>query len=141
MAKKPSIPEGEARRAAWARLTSAERRRIVRTVNRAQALSDPREAALAVGVAQNQQRFWRKGWVVGPLAAGLLFANQGWFAFSLNVAMATLLFGLMAYLFSRRARKAEALNREVVQAARVEHLPSQRASRPAGRKRRKRKRR
>ncbi|MDQ4131088.1 MAG: hypothetical protein M3133_08890 [Actinomycetota bacterium] len=125
---------------AWARLSSADRRRIVRSVNRAQPLSDPHEAALAVGVAQNQQRFWRKGWIVGPLVAGALFANRGWFALLLNLAMATVLFGVMAYLFHRRARHAEAANRAVVQAARAEHLPSQRRSQP-DRKRRKRKRR
>lgn len=145
--KKPAIPEGEARRAAWARLNSADRRRILRAVNRAHALGDPHEAALAVGVAQNQQRFWRKGWVVGPLAAVLLFASSGWFALVLNVAIAALLFGLMAYLFYQRARRAEAANREVVQAARVEHLPSApESSRSSGspsprKRRRKRKRR
>lgn len=124
-------------------------------MNRAQALADPHEAALAVGVAQNQQRFWRKGWIVGPLAAVLLFASSGWFALVLNVAIAALLFGLMAYLFYRRARRAEIANREVVKAARVEHLPSARGSsrsrppahstgptaRPGGKRRRKRKRR
>ncbi len=150
MPKKPAIPEGEARRAAWGRLTSADRRRIVRAVNRAQALRDPHEAALAVGVAQNQQRFWRKGWLVGPLAAILLFASSGWFALVLNVIVATLLFGLMAYLFYRRARRAEVANREAVRAARGDHLPSSsqrlktssiRRSRPAGKSRRKRKRR
>ncbi|MDQ3932133.1 MAG: hypothetical protein M3252_04760 [Actinomycetota bacterium] len=140
MPRKPAIPEGEARRTAWARLNSADRRRILRSVNRAQALADPHEAALAVGLAQNQQRFWRKGWIVGPVAAVLLFASSGWAALALNVAMAAVLFGLMAYLFYRRARRAEVANRQVVQAARVEHLPSARGpSRPPAKSRRKRK--
>ncbi|MFN2556311.1 MAG: hypothetical protein ABR592_05465 [Nitriliruptorales bacterium] len=140
MPKKPAIPEGEARRVAWARLQGADRRRIVRAVNRAQPLRDPHEAALAVGVAQKQQRFWRKGWIVGPLVAGVLFANRGWWALVLNLAMATLLFGLMAYLFYRRAQRAEAANRAVVQAARIEHLPSHRTT-GTDKKRRKRRRR
>jgi hypothetical protein len=117
MPPKPTIPEGPAYRAAWARLDRPARRRITRAVNRSQPLDDPSEAAIAVGFARAQQRFWRRGWLLGPAAAVILQATAGWQAIVVNAVIAAALFLLIGWFFIRRARLAETRNRAVVEAA------------------------
>lgn len=100
----------------------ADRRRIIRAVNRGQALEAPQDAAFAVGVARQQQRFWRRAWIFAPLI-GLLGLLQGTsletrlLSLALNAASATLIIGAMGLYYRRRAGRAEAANLEVVQAA------------------------
>ncbi|MDP9023272.1 MAG: hypothetical protein M3N57_11390 [Actinomycetota bacterium] len=120
-----SRPDPDAHRQQWSKLDFSTRRRIVRAVNRGRALDDPREAALAVRVARNQQRFWRWAWLIGPVAAMLLQRRSGWVAMAWNAAVAGVLFAVMAWLFHRRAQRAEAANRAVTDRTRTarRHLP------------------
>jgi hypothetical protein len=115
MPSKPTIPEGPAYRAAWAGLDRATRRRITRAVNRSEPLGTRKEAAIAVGFARAQQRFWRRGWLFGPVVALLTQWGQQWIVILANVAVATLLFLGVALFFTRRARVAEARNLAVVE--------------------------
>lgn len=113
-----AIPEGDEFRAAWTGCERTVRRRISRAVRRAQTLEDPKEAALAVALARNQQRIWRWAWLAGPLLGVLLNINQAPLVMAANAGFGLVLFGLLALLFFRRGRAAAAQNREVVREAR-----------------------
>ena len=101
-------------RSAWAALDIKERRRILKAVNRGRAMEDRRDARLAIGAAQQQKRFWSKAWLLGPLVA-LFFLTQGVAVYAVNAAFATLVLGLMATFWYRRADRAEQRNREVTE--------------------------
>lgn len=105
------IPEGSDYRQQWGKLDSSTRRRIVRAVNRGEALESRREAALAVATARRQQTFWKRAWLLGPLAA-LLTVGQGLVTYAANALLSTAIIGLMAFFWSRRAERAAAANLE-----------------------------
>ena len=94
------------------RLDRAERRAIMRAVNRGRAVEDRRHAPLAVAVAQRQQRFWRAAWLLGPtiaLAQGALTGLPPE-QVVLLAAWGTLVLGAMAWWWWSRARRAEFVN-------------------------------
>lgn len=107
------LPDPHEHRRRWGALELADRRRISKAVNRGRALTDRREAALAVNVARSQQRFWSRAWLLAP-AVSLLFFGQGWQAVAVNAVFATLVLGGMSLLWYRRAARAEQANLEVV---------------------------
>lgn len=111
------IPEGPAYRAEWGKLDAATRRRIVRAVNKGEALEKRREAALAVATARRQQRFWKRAWLIGPIAA-LITVNQGIVAYAANAVLSTAIIGLMGLWWYRRAERAAALNLEAAEGRR-----------------------
>jgi hypothetical protein len=90
-------------------LSSADRRAIVRAVNRGRAVEVRKHAPLAVHIAHRQMRFWKWSWVIGP-AVGLLQIGQlGPAAAVLNALLATALLGSMsAYFYLRAQRSAQA---------------------------------
>jgi len=103
----------------------------MRSVNRGRAVDDRRHAALAVGVAQRQQRFWRAAWLLGPtiaLAQGAL-TDLPPEQIVLLAAWGTLVLGSMAWWWWSRARRAELANlvaaagRPGAGTARRAHLP------------------
>lgn len=146
MPKKPVILEGEARRKAWGELDRDARRRIIRTVNRGRALTDPQEAGLAVGYAVTQQNMWKRIWFAGPVFAVLLDLMKHFppRQIGIDAIVATLSFGGISFVLWRLARTAESRNRAVVQEAstRATHLPGERpAARPRPQKRKRKKRR
>ncbi len=101
-------------RTAWAALDFRDRRRILKAVNRGQAVEDRREARLAVGAARHQKRFWKKAWLLGPVLS--LFAlTSGAAAYAVNAVFATSVLGLMALFWYRRADRAEHANEELAQ--------------------------
>ena len=112
MGKQPTIPEGPAFTDAWRALDRDTKRRIRRAVNRGQAAENRREAALAVVIARSQQRFWRFAWLFGPALALVLMIREPLAVVVANAILALLVFALMAVLFTRRARRAEAANLE-----------------------------
>jgi hypothetical protein len=120
--RRPSRPRDGG---AWGRLSTADRRRILRAVNRMRALEDPREAAMAVEVAQRQRRMWRRWWWVIPLLGGLLALPGGVEVAATNAVVGGVLVGVLAAAFSWRAGRSAELNQAVVDAAR-----KPRASRP-----------
>lgn len=134
-------------REAWARLDKPARRRVRRAVNRAQPAEDPTEAALAATMAAGQRRMWRYAWLFGPAVAALLQIPAGWQAVVANALFATALFGFMGFIFSWKAKRAEAANRAVVEEARAKRRnrsrgqakpPSKRRGGSKSRKKRKR---
>lgn len=140
-------------RARWAALSFRERRRILRAVNRGRAVEDRRDAALAVGAARMQQRFWRWAWLL-VIPVSLLSLREGTEQFLTSLALGLGLVGGMSWFFHRRARRAEEANLALLEQGRRsghrrrEHLPraggSDHLPRPrptAKRKRRRRRRR
>ena len=99
----------------FGRLDRAERRAIVRAVNRGEAMPRRRDAELAVGVARRQQRFWSRAWLLGPGIAliQVLVTPIGWLEGALLAAWGTLLLGMMAAWWWTRARRAELENLRV----------------------------
>lgn len=102
---------------AWERYDKADRRRILRAVNRAQPLDDPAEAALAVVFAQRQRRLWRRWWFVIPTVGALFAFPLGLEAVVGNLVAGLALVGLLAVFFIWRANRALAANRAVVEEA------------------------
>lgn len=113
------IPDKAEHQRQFAGLETADRRAIIRAVNRGKAVDQRKLAPLAVGVARRQRKFWRVAWLLGPLV-GLtsLFAEADLVASLMNSAVATAALGLMAWFWYSRARRAEALNLELSQSRR-----------------------
>lgn len=105
------MPSREEHRRRFAALPTAERRSIVRAVNKGRAVERRKHAPLAVGVARQQQRFWRWAWLAGPLI-GLVQLGSGWQAAVLNAAVGALLMGGVSAFWVRRAHRAETANLE-----------------------------
>lgn len=103
------IPDREQYRREWSQLSISDRRRIVRAVNRGQALEKRKEAALAVATARGQKRFWSKAWLMGPIGA-LFTLGSGWQFYLVNAFMLTLMLGAMSWFWVRRANRAEEVN-------------------------------
>lgn len=99
----------------WSQVPVADRRRILRAVNRGQVLQSRREAAMAVVMARRQQRFWRFAWLLGPVLAvplAFLLGIEG----AADITAYALLGGgillTMSVFYVRRARRAERGNTE-----------------------------
>jgi hypothetical protein len=104
-----SIPDRDEHRRRFAALDFADRRAIVRAVNRGQLVEKRKHAPLAVVVARRQQRIWRWGWLAGPLI-GLTQLGIGWEAAVVNAIIGTMLLGSLARFWYLRAARAEAAN-------------------------------
>jgi hypothetical protein len=128
-------PPNERYRQAWARMGRTERRRVLRAVNRVQALDDPAEAALAVVFAQRQRRLWTRWWWVLPIGGGLIALPAGLEAALANIALAAVFVGILAALFSWRAGRAVQINQEVVNAAQKSRRSGSPQKRTRGKKR------
>jgi len=116
-APRVAFTKDDARRlnARFAELDRADRRAIVRAVNRGIAMDKRRDAELAIGVARRQQRFWSRAWLLGPAIAVFQVAITpiGWQEGLLLGAWGALLLGMMAAWWWTRARRAELENLKV----------------------------
>lgn len=105
------IPDRDEHRRRFAALDVPERRAIIRAVNKGQAVEPRKHAPLAVGVARQQQRFWRWAWLVGPVI-GLVQLRGGWEVAVVNGAIGTVFLGMICWFWYSRARRAEEANLE-----------------------------
>ena len=105
------VPDRDEHRRRFAALDVSDRRGIIRAVNKGQAVEQRKHAPLAVGVARQQQRFWRLAWIVGPVI-GLVQLRAGWQAAVVNGALGTLFLAAICWFWSRRAQRAEVANLE-----------------------------
>lgn len=95
-------------------LSSADRRAIVRAVNRGRPVEVRKHAPLAVHIANRQMRFWKWSWLIGP-AVGLLQIGQvGLAAAVINALLATALLGSMSAFFYLRAQRSAQANLELM---------------------------
>lgn len=122
------IPSKERYQSLWGELDFSERRRIMRAVNKGEALDDRRDAALAVVTAERQERLWSWIWLIGPLSA-LLFLGEGLTAFLVNAVLVTAVTGGLSWWRVRRVRRAAARNRAVVEPTPDEGAAGRRARR------------
>jgi hypothetical protein len=113
-----NVPTDERYRKAWERMDRSDHRRILKAVNRVQALDDPAEAALAVVFARRQRRMWLRWWWVLPIIGALIALPVGLDAAIVNLVMGAVFVGIVGVVFSRRAGRAARVNQEVVDAAR-----------------------
>lgn len=109
------IPDRTEHQRLFMALDLAERRAIIRAVNRGRAVEVRKHAPLAIGVARRQQRFWKYGWLVGPAMGVVQIAFVPLEAALLNAAFGTLAIGLVSWFWLSRARRSEALNLEIVE--------------------------
>jgi hypothetical protein len=103
------IPDRDEHRRRFAALSFADRRAIVKAVNRGQLVEKRKHAPLAVVVARRQQRIWRWGWIAGPLI-GLAQLGVSVEAALINAVIGTLTLGGLARFWYLRAARAEAAN-------------------------------
>lgn len=120
------IPDKAEHRAAWASLAMADRRRIMRTITRGVAVDHRRDAALAIGAAQQQKFFWKWAWGLGPML-GLVLIGQPWIQIAVNVVLST---GLIVALSRWRWVRADRSQR-----ANIELLEGPKKSTPKGNRR------
>ncbi|MFP4634986.1 MAG: hypothetical protein ACLFRD_03920, partial [Nitriliruptoraceae bacterium] len=109
------IPDKRENQRRFAELDPQHRRAIVRAVNRGEPVGVRKHAALAVGLAERQQRFWRLAWLMGP-ALGVVqaFAVDPMVGL-INGLMATFGIAVVSWWFYTRARRAEQLNRQIAE--------------------------
>lgn len=107
------LPDKDEHRRAWAAVEMDVRRKVMKSVNRGQALDSKPLARLAVGVARQQQKFWSRVWVIAPLFS-LFFYREGWAAVAANAAVAIVFMGLMSTYWFLRARSSERANLEML---------------------------
>ncbi len=103
------VPSRDEHRRRFAALDVTERRAIIKAVNKGQAVDKRKHAPLAVGVARQQQRFWRWAWVVGPII-GLVQLRAGWQAAVVNGLIGTMVLAALCWFWVNRARRAEDAN-------------------------------
>lgn len=125
-------------------LDSAERRAVMRAVNRGQLVENRKHAPLAVMVARRQQRFWKWSWLLGPVLGAVQLLLVPPEVALLNAGIATLGLAAFSVFWYRRAARAEQLNRQLAEGRRSSnaaggsssrgHLPGERrAARKAAR--------
>lgn len=94
----------------WAGLEFRDRRRILRSVSRGQGLENRGDAKVGIGVARQQQRYWRRVWVFGPIMGLALVPD--WIQVAVAAVLGTALMGGLSAWRLRRARVAEQANLE-----------------------------
>jgi hypothetical protein len=126
VAKTPDRAEQQRR---FMALDPAERRAVMKAVNRGQAVEVRKHAPLAVLVARRQQRFWKWSWLLGPIlgAVQLLLVPVEVAVF--HAGLATLGLAAFSVFWYRRAARAERLNLELADGRRRSGTSS---GRPAG---------
>lgn len=97
----------------WAGLDFRDRRRILRSVSRGQRLETRADAKVGIGVARQQQRYWRRVWLLGPVM-GLVLVPE-WIQVAVTAVLGTALLGTLSAWRLRRARAAEQGNLERLQ--------------------------
>ncbi len=107
------LPDQAAFDKKWRSMTWGQRREVLRTVGRGQAMRKRSDARLAVMAARQQQRYWKLAWLLGPVVSLLLIPN--WIAVLVNAVLISAITGAFAWFKHRRARESEQANLERLQ--------------------------
>lgn len=126
MARMPDKRENQRH---FASLEPAQRRAIIKAVNRGQPVEVRKHAPLAVGLAQRQKRFWKYSWLLGPALAVLQAATVSIEVGLVNGGVVTLGLLGVSWWFGTRASRAETLNREIAEGRKA---PGRPVTAPAG---------
>jgi hypothetical protein len=108
MARTSKVPTPQEHARLWGRMSFADRRRVMKAINKGQGMPDRREARVAVGVARQQQRYWRWAWVIGPVMGLVLIPD--WVSVVVASAAGTAAMGAISWRRSRNAVAAEQAN-------------------------------
>ena len=104
------IPTRDEHRAAWASLTMADRRRVMRAVTRGVAVEDRKDAKLALGAAEQQKGFWKWAWGLGPMLGLVVAFSDEWIVAVVNGFVSTLLIIALSRWRWLRADRAQQAN-------------------------------
>lgn len=126
MARTPDKRENQRR---FAELDPAQRRAIIKAVNRGQPVAVRKHAPMAVGLAQRQKRFWKYSWLLGPALAILQAATVGIEVGLINGGVVTLALIGASWWFGSRASRAELLNRDIAEGRKA---PARTVTAPSG---------
>ncbi|MBY5162805.1 hypothetical protein [Salsipaludibacter albus] len=107
------LPDQKTFQQTWQSMAWGQRREVLRSVNRGQAMRRRKDARLAVMVARQQQRYWRWAWLFAPVVALILLPN--WVAVAVNAVLLGLVMGGFAWFRHRRAVESERANLERLQ--------------------------
>jgi hypothetical protein len=115
VAKTPDRAEQQRR---FMALDPAERRAVMKAVNRGQVVAVRKHAPLAVMVARRQQRFWKWSWLLGPILGAVQLLLVPVEVAIFNAGLATLGLAAFSVFWYRRAVRAERLNLELAEGRR-----------------------
>ncbi|MDX1511189.1 MAG: hypothetical protein R3249_07570 [Nitriliruptorales bacterium] len=104
------IPTRDEHRAAWASLTMADRRRVMRAVTRGVAVEDRKDAKLALGAAEQQKGFWKWAWGLGPMLGLVVAFSDEWIVAVVNGLVSTLLIVALSRWRWLRADRSQRAN-------------------------------
>lgn len=108
-----TIPDRDEHRRRFTALDLADRRIIVRAVNRGEPVDKRKLAPLAVGVARRQMRFWKFAWLLAPAFAVIQYFFVPIELVLMSAIISTLTLAAMSWYFYRRAARAEQRNLEL----------------------------
>jgi hypothetical protein len=109
------LPDRREQQQRFQALDFAERRAIVKAVNRGRAVESRRHAPIAVGVALRQIRFWKWAWLFGPaVGAAQVFVTDLQTALA-NGLLGGLIIATMGWYLISRAKRAIAANMELTE--------------------------
>lgn len=111
--KKRTLPDAAEHATLWRGLSFQERRSFLRAVRRGEAAASRKEARIAVGVARQQQRYWRYAWLIGP-AIALALSGRSTSELVISALLGTLAMGAMSVWSYRRAQRSELANLELL---------------------------
>ena len=76
MARRATLPTPAEHDRLWRAMDTSRRRAVLRHVRRGEAAPSRKEARVAVGIARQQQRFWKWAWALGPAVAVLFSTSE-----------------------------------------------------------------
>ena len=113
MARPAKLPDTAEHNRLWKAMPLADRRTVLRQIRRGEVAANRKQARVAVGVARQQQRYWRLAWLFGP-AIALLFAGRSTLELVLSAVLGTLVMGVLSWRSHRKAQQAEVLNLDLL---------------------------
>jgi len=102
------IPTPEEHARLWGKLDFKERRRILKSVNKGNGLETRKDARVGIGVARQQQRYWKLAWLFGP-AIGVVRIPD-WTQVAITAFLGAMLLGALSVYRYRNAVQAEKAN-------------------------------
>lgn len=113
MAKRATLPDSAEHNRLWKAMDMADRRAILKQIRRGEPAPNKKQARVAVGIARQQQRYWRWAWLFGP-AIAVLFAGRGILELVLSATMGTVVMGALSYRSLAKAKQAEAASLDLL---------------------------
>ena len=107
--KRTKLPTSDEHDRLWKAMDLADRRVILRQVRKGQPATSRKQARVAVGIARQQQRYWRWAWLLGP-AIALLLAGRDLLQLAISAVLGTVAMGTLAWWSHRKAVASEQAN-------------------------------